>query len=313
MRTVHVRCGDDLNETLPAAGFTGDVLTYSDPVSQGPVPAEPDEEAFAAVRADWLADALGLDRAETLSRLRAERAALDRLDDYDRILLWFEHDWFDQAILIRLLSKLAARPAPHSRLFLMSIDHVPGQPSGPAAPRFIGFGQLTPEQLSMLVGHERPITPAMFALAGAAWAALRAPDPTGLLWVEDQSLPYLPAAIQRHLRELPWTTDGLGLSERLCLQAVASGPLTFPALFHAHQQADPLPGIGDALLAPVLRGLAHADRPALERVDDLWRLTPYGMGLLSDKDRWSTAPRWVGGVRLPGWQWEPRSGQVVAA
>jgi hypothetical protein len=313
MRTVHVRCGDDLRKTLPAAGFTGDVLTFTDPVGQGPTPAEPDEDAFTAVRAGWLADTLRLDRAETLARLHAERDSLDRLDDYDRIMLWFEHDWFDQAILIRLLSMLAARPQLHSRLFLMSIDHVPGQPSDPPAPRFFGFGQLTPEQLSMLVGHERPVTPAMFALAGAAWAALRAPNPTGLLWVEDQSLPYLPAAVHRHLQDLPWTTDGLSLSERLCLQAVRSGPLTFPALFQAHQLADPLSGLGDALLTPVLRGLAEVELPALEQVDELWRLTSYGMGLLSDNARWSTAPRWLGGVRLPGWLWEPRSGQVVAA
>ena len=41
MSAAHVRCGDDLRGTLPAAGFDGEYLAYVDPICQGPVPAVP--------------------------------------------------------------------------------------------------------------------------------------------------------------------------------------------------------------------------------------------------------------------------------
>ena len=37
MTTAHLRCGDDLRERLPAAGWEGDYLAFADPVCQGPV------------------------------------------------------------------------------------------------------------------------------------------------------------------------------------------------------------------------------------------------------------------------------------
>ncbi|MDX2503378.1 MAG: hypothetical protein QNL62_02720, partial [Gammaproteobacteria bacterium] len=36
-KTLHIRCGTDLGSTLPAGGFLGDFLEYSDPYGQGPI------------------------------------------------------------------------------------------------------------------------------------------------------------------------------------------------------------------------------------------------------------------------------------
>ena len=36
-KTLHIRCGTDLKSTLPAGGFSGDFLEYSDPYGQGPI------------------------------------------------------------------------------------------------------------------------------------------------------------------------------------------------------------------------------------------------------------------------------------
>ena len=52
LRTLHVRCGSDIRDTLTQAGFGGDFLEYSDPVCEGPVPDTPD---LTAIRAAYLA------------------------------------------------------------------------------------------------------------------------------------------------------------------------------------------------------------------------------------------------------------------
>jgi hypothetical protein len=189
----------------------------------------------------------------------------------------------------------------------MSIDAFPGEDP------FIGFGQLSAPQLATLTGRERPVTADQFAAAERAWAALAAPDPVALAEIKDEALPYLPRAVGRHLAELPWTTDGLSLSERLCLRAVSPGPLPFAAVYQAHQDADPLPYLGDVMLAPVLRRLHDAERPALALRGGEYQLTAYGQRILHGDASWQTFPRWVGGVLLPGWRWDPDAARPVPA
>ena len=111
-----------------------------------------------------------------------------------------------------------------------------------------------------------------------------------------RELPFLKAALQRHLQELPWTTDGLSLTERQALAALAKGPRTAGQLFaDAQLKSDPLPFMGDLFFWSVVRDLIEAPRPpvavsaATRRA--AWhrrvlRLTPTGRALLGGKLDW---------------------------
>jgi hypothetical protein len=295
---INVRCGDDLRDMLAPAGFDGEYLRYVDPVAQGPLPATDDPDEFDAVRAEWISTAYRVELDDARAQLAGERAALKQLGEYDRIRLWFEHDWFDQAILIRLLAELAHRPSLRSTLSLISIDRFPGIAD------FQGFGQLTAAQLASVAGAETPVTPDHLDAGTRAWAALRSPDPTVLADLDEAALPFLAAAVRRHLAELPWTSDGLSLSERLCLRACASAD-TLPGIFMAHQADDPAPYLGDTMLLPVLDRLVYGG--ALELTGGVYRRTSLGDELLGGATLWASQPRWVGGVRVPdgGWHWDP--------
>jgi hypothetical protein len=314
--TAHIRSGDDLHDTLPAAGFVGDFFTYVDPVSEGPVPADGD---LLEIRARYLADADGLPLDEVRDRLRAERDLPGRLGGYATVTLWFEHEWFCQAILVRLL---AAVPD-HPDLRLMSTDSFPG------VDPFYGFGQLDAGQLATLAGRDVPVTPAMRALGARAWDALRAPTPLPLQELVDDgdpALPYLAGAVHRHLREYPWRSDGLSLTERLCLASLAPGPSVgakpasgvaavpgdLATVFTNVQAADPAPFQGDAQVGRVLDRLATADRPALSVAAGVYTLTSYGADLLAGRARWMTTPRWLGGVLVNGstWVYDDVAGRV---
>ncbi len=49
--------------------------------------------------------------------------------------------------------------------------------------------------------------------------------------VDMSALPFLEAALRRHLEEFPWTTDGLSRTERRVMQLAEAGPIAFADAF----------------------------------------------------------------------------------
>ncbi len=324
MPTVHVRCGSDIRTGLEIAGFQGRFLEFADPFCVGPVPALP-EEAHIRGRARFVAAAFGLAEADALARMRREYAALASLRDYRRIVLWFEHDSYDQLILAYLLGRIGAMGL-DARVELITVDGVPG------VERFIGIGQLSPEVLAWLWERRVPVGEAHFGLGAEVWAALTAPTPEPLFRIAStgtRDLPLMAPALLRHLRELPDRRSGLGLTERLILGIVRDlGPLPLGRVFaELMREREPLPWLGDTMFGWMARGLAQGASPllAIEPAPEgeLWfrdgvRLTHEGDRVLDGRVNrldLGPAPRWVGGVCVPGedgsWCWDGLDGCPV--
>ncbi len=316
---VHVRCGSDIRDALSEAGIPGDFVEFSDPICQGPVPPGLSEDGLHSVRTAFITETYGAAAAVPVpGRLERESEVLDSITGADKIVLWFEHDIYDQAILIRLLAALKDRNDLHNRLFMISTDRFPG------IDRFVGLGQLMPEQLGELWGTETPVTGAQMNAAAEAWTAYRSGDPSDLLpfaKTTDGPLPYLAGALTRHLRELPWTRDGLSLTERLILTAIAKGAATPGLAFRdLYVEYEPQPFLGDLMFWPIVRGLAGAREPALTPYTappDPIALTDFGHGLLNGDADWIVTngiDRWWGGTHLtgdPDWRWDDGPDSVV--
>lgn len=321
-RTLHIRCGSDLQTPLREAGFAGAFLAYSNPLCQGPVIDDP---AWLRQRATFIADAYGTIMQRDLARItqgleQAEDDLRTAAQRYDRIVLWFEHDSYDQLVLARCLAQFAETPP--RRLELISIDHFPG------AARFIGLGQLPPEALHLLWAERQPVTSPQVQTGTAVWHMLRASDPTPLARAAASGLPDLPQlaiALRRHCQELPWLQDGLSLTERLVLQILADGPHAIGEIFGIlMREREPLPWLGDIMLLHILRDMQRADRAVFEGAfagdDHRWpheRLTITELGravLAGEVDFLSLRPpeRWLGGVRIaatrPCWRWNDQRG-----
>ena len=88
-----------------------------------------------------------------------------------QVVLWFEHDLYDQ---LQLLDVLALAHAEEAEPELIVVGSFPGRPS------FAGLGELTAGELETLWPSRRPAAPASLEAAAAAWAAVRAPEPTAL-------------------------------------------------------------------------------------------------------------------------------------
>lgn len=320
-RTLHIRCGDDIRDKLVDAGVEGDYLSFADPAWLGPPPAS---NAWIAGRAALIAERTGLPRQKIRAGLGDAYWRLARAPaDYDRIVLWLEHDLYDQAALARVLAGFALRKK-LPRLELIAIDRFRD------IKRFIGLGQLSATQLASLWPRRKPIGRRQIALGAKAWAALRAatPEPLEALCKSDlRALPFLKAALQRQLQELPWSGDGLSLTERHALAALARGPRSVAEVYaDAQTKRDPQPFMGDLFFWSVLRDLLEAPRPpiavgaATRRAawhKRVLRLTPVGKALLAGKLDWQTTgplERWVGGIAVargaPAWRWNPRTARI---
>ncbi len=323
MRTLHIRCGSDIGTTLADSGFIGDLLEYSDPFCQGPVTDGPD---FVALRARFLAEAYGkhggFSYPEAASKLQhAEKRLTAAAADYQRVVLWMEHDSYDQLVLIRCLAQFAAR-APEA-LELISINHFPG------SARFIGLGQLPPEAMRLLWPRRRPVTSEQLKLGAKAWTALKSGDPRTLATIARDGTPALPdlsSALRRHLQELPWVGTGLSLTQRLIFEILAEESRTIGQAFaRLMAEREPLPWLGDLMFLHIIEAMGQVSPPVFEVADEddasRWRLsiTPLGRTILAGAQDWPSLDppeRWVGGVRLrsggPVWRWDDtRAGVVV--
>lgn len=324
-RTLHIRCGSDVMHKLATAGFDGDFLSFADPYVQGPVPTTGSLEQFIAVRAEFLAAAGFVTYDVALARLTQDYAALERAHDYPRVLLWLEHDSYDQLILAKLLhffSDVAKRPA---RLRVICVTHFPG------VKRFNGIGQLPPEALRVLWGQFADVTQAQLSLGHQAWMAITAPTPEGLrdlIATGTPALPTLAPALERHAQELPSVENGLSLTEHLTLKILADkGEMNAARLFGWYtNHYEPLTFLGDSGYWYVLSSLAQAQHPAL-RLDKQgsepkdWRvaLTPIGKQLLNHQVDWLTlnaVHRWIGGVQIDSqatstWRFDSERGVVL--
>ena len=310
--TVHVRCGSDIETGLQRAGYVGQFLEFSDPYCQGPVPPG-DRDVLIETRAGFIAHAYELDLAQTRDRLRAAWEVLDDARRFDRVVLWFEHDSYDQLILAAVLAALGR--IGHAGVELICVDAYPGRT------RFAGLGELEEASLRGLWAQRRSVTPEDFALGGAVWAALRRPDPDGLfehVVAGTPSIPPMAAALRRHLMELPGVVDGLSLTQRIVLDLIRAGADRVGAVFRA-LGVDPLPFLGDTMFWWEVRELAAGDAVRLHPTQDAWphwgvELTPLGEALLRGEADWigeAGRTRWVGGIRCDRggqWRWDSDRG-----
>jgi len=309
-KTLHLRCGSDIRHGLKIAGFVGEFLEFSDPFCQGPVPNQPLDQ-FIQTRAAFIAPGYDIAPGDALARLQREYGALTTLGDYDHVVLWFEHDSYDQLILAFLMDFIKTT-RPDTRLDVISVDAVPG------VERFIGLGQLSPELLIWCwENHRVPITDAMLAFGSKAWQAVRSPTPdllTRLITSGPGPLPHMIPALQRHHAELPDPKTGLGLTQKLTLQIITDhGPLTVGKAFgHLMRTYDPLPYLGDLMFwADVQRMMTCVDPLFTITADETnqnWAertvtLTDTGHKTFAGQRNYLdnfTGTRWVGGVVITG-------------
>jgi hypothetical protein len=329
---LHVTNGDSAAGTIRRSGVEGEVLSWRDVLHDGPVPAGVTDAELREVRARFLADRGWAAYGDALQDFEARDGRLARaLEGGEPVVLWFEHDLYDQLQLLQLLDRLAEEGA-GGGVEMICIGEFPG------VERFLGLGQLTPEQMGSLWERREPVRGGQLELGRRAWAAFRSPDPTsleGLLREDTAALPFLAAALRRHLEEFPATGSGLSRTEHQVVECLASGVRSPLKLFRAMQDMEEAPHLGDDSFWWILEGLRSGPRPLL-RTDDgapvgdpsdrdarerVLSLTDDGHRVRRAEADWIALrggiDRWLGGAHLrgpePRWRWDAEAGRLRAA
>ena len=326
---LHVTNGESAGNTLRQTALGGAVLPWQDVLHEGPAPALPRQELLQT-RARFLADCgWGGRQALQAGLERRDGQLLEALRDGLQVVLWFEHDLYDQ---LQLLDVLALAHTAETAPELIVVGSFPGKPS------FAGLGELTASELETLWPSRQPAARAALQAAASAWAAFQAPEPTTLADCatrETADLPFLAPALRRLLEELPAAADGLSRTERSALETIAAGASTPPASFVATQRLEEAPFLGDAWYYRTLSALGQGKTRLLEGDDGTplppppplgdgqqfarlqLRLTASGERTLrgeADRVELLAVDRWIGGTHITPdntWRWNASERKLV--
>jgi hypothetical protein len=320
---LHVTNGDSTAASLLQTTLVERVVVWRDVLHEGPVPDVGDAE-LRAVRARFLAEADREGRLDPQGRDFGERDAALAAGRDGEYALWFEADLYDQLQIAQILARLAELRVPAERITLICIGEYLG------IAHFGGLGELRPDQLEGLPEVAAvTLSEDALALATRAWAALRAPDPrafAAIVAARSPELRFMPQAFDRLGREYPWTRDGLSLTERRLLAAIAERATTVGEAFVRGAARESRPYLGDTWAFAAIERLARASVPlvaagagAIDRHAAV-ALTEAGRRVLdgaADHVALNGIDRWIGGVRLVGrnvpWRWDDGVEGIVAS
>jgi hypothetical protein len=288
---LHITDGESVAGTLRESGIPGRVAVYGDLMYEGPIPA-------------------GIE------------ATLGAYSQHDEVVIWLDNKLSNQLMLIRMLDWFSRRDLGAVKLSLICIGQYPGQD------HFRGLGALTADQLASLADTRRPVGEVQYRTAQAAWNAFASPDPTEIerfMATDGSALPFLAAAMRRHLEQFPSVENGLSRTERQALSVLCDrGPLSGGQLFVAVQLQEEQVYMGDTSFYKMMAELHEARHP-LVHVSDPGQhslgavtITEAGRNVAecrTDHIRLNGIDRWLGGVHLTNdgaaWRWDRAAGRLV--
>jgi len=311
--TLHITNGDAVQ--LTETGLAGEVLIWRDVLHEGPVPTGKILDEMRPIRARFLAGISGQSEDEIRGCLERRDQTLARFAGFGEVILWFEHDLYDQLQLIQILDWFSRQDLGRTTLSLIATDRY--------------LGQLRPDELRRLYPGRQLVSQAQLELAARAWAAFTAADPVRMVEFvrEDTSLlPHLGGALLRHLEQFPSVRNGLSRTQQQILRIADAGPSSVQTMFCADRDLEERIFMGDLVFNYYVRALANARVPLLRTVQEA---NPFGKTQVAITAEGKAVMRgeqdhlnlngidcWLGGVHLHGnhvWRWNGEQGRLESS
>ncbi len=295
---------------MQKAQLPGDFLPWRDVLHEGPVPKDLSLDELSKVRAEYIAGQ-GWGNFNSVHQNFKERdLQLKSSTEYDKIILWFEHDLYDQLQILQILDWCSQQQGIKDSLSMICTDNY--------------LGEQTTEQVQSLLVHEQKVTDEQLRLARTAWTAFRDDTPKPwqqLLEADTAVLPYLNAAVLRLLQEYPSGMNGLSCTAQKALEIIAGGESSPVKIFVRYQMTEEQRFLGDASFWNILNSFLDVHTPLLKLskgkrlemasiADQRLTITDTGKAVLAGEKDWLGMQEldcWIGGVHLsPGnlWRWD---------
>jgi hypothetical protein len=320
---LHITDGESVAGTLRESAIPGVVSTYGDLMYEGPAPADLDDQTWFDIRAHFIAEAGYATLEDAQQYLKACENTLAAFSQHDEVVIWLDNKLSNQLILIKVLDWFIRRNLGRVKVSLICIGQYPG------LDHFRGLGALTADQLASLADTRLPVGEAQYRTAQSAWNAFTSPDPTEIqrfIATDTSALPFLAAALRRHLEQFPSVDNGLSRTEQQALLVIHEhGALSGGQLFVAVQHQEEQVFMGDSSFYRMMADLSQA-RYSLIHVSDRFQvglgnvtITEAGRKVIegrADHIDLNGIDRWIGGVHLKGdkavWRWDRASERIVS-
>ncbi len=304
-------------DAIKNAGIEGEVFSWDDVLHDGPVPGGYALDVLSELRARFIASEGEGDFEVIHAAFTARDQKLASAAEYEELVLFFEHDLYDQLQLIQVLSLLAEEIKPPSRITLVH------------PPTFIGW--CTPEQLQQSFKERLYVEEKGIEQGARAWEAFTDESPvpvadTAQTLRSSVLMPHLSTSLWRLAEEYPNYMSDLSRTESQILEVLQTGELlSFGEVFNAVQEKEEAAFMGDWSFAQYLGVLAGGDQPLVEcyrakqngipghqayaHAD--YSITPAGLAVLrgeAGKSDYLEIDRWIGGVHINEanfWRWIP--------
>jgi hypothetical protein len=287
-KTLNIVNGDACIDIMKEAQIISDFLPWRDFLHEGTVPANLSLEELSKVRVKFISDYGFGQRKEIQKDFETRDKKLNNYKLYDKVVLWFEHDLYDQLQLLQIISWFATQDLEKTKLTLICTNHYLGESSA--------------QQITKLLDYETEVLKEHFFLAQKAWSAFCNDTPKKWAELLDEStsiLPYLKGAIFRMLEEYPNTKCGLSRSEYQALHIISNGIDDPLDLFEKFQSFEERKFMGDVIFWKILEDFERYK--VIEKNEQKLKITPLGQKLLFGERNWldiKTLQRSIGGVNL---------------
>ncbi len=314
---LNITNGDCAVEVMKKANIPGVFLPWQDVLHEGPVPESLSLEELSEVRAKFIIDR-GWGTLGSVKRNFIERDnTLKSFAKYEKVILWFEHDLYDQLQILQILDWFHQNRPKATSLSIICVDQY--------------LGTLSQEEMTSLFRYEEHVTENHLTLASKAWSAFRSDSPEkwhALLKTDTTALPFLEGAVIRMLEEYPGCANGLSRTAQQALEIILQGEKRPGRIFACYQESEERRFLGDSSFWVILRELLESSPPLLKMPEGKELTLPINSGqeltitsegkeVLSGNKDWLEVidiDRWIGGVHLTPdntWCWDSDSSSVV--
>jgi len=295
-KILHIVSGTTVTDVMKQAKLSGDFLAWDDFLHEGPAPKAFSLQQLSKIRAYFM-DKQGYSQLDEIFKKFEERnTLLERHQEYDKVILWFEQDLYDQLQLLQVLSWFKEHLSQNVTLSLILTDKY-----------FKGYSF---HELRQLLLYEQAIQQEQLGLAQKAWSAFCAPTPMAwfrLLSEPTSALPFLKASVKRLLEEYPNTKNGLSRTAHQALLSISHGKTEPKEIFIHSQKYEDKQFMADVIFWKILDDFIEY-KLIIKKSNNLY-ITDLGKDVLNGKKNWITIKNidyWIGGVHLSDdnlWCW----------
>lgn len=298
--TLHILNGDSTLNQFKSSEIEGETFVWREVLSDGPVHIEFGSDEFWSIRNSFMTNEFNLESGQYLKDIIPFKAIEETLSQYQEIVLWFEYDLFCQINMIALIQWIGKQGL-DSTISLVCVGKI--DDSG----RLFGLGEIEAMRYNQLLESRLKLGSREFDFCSDVYEAYCSTDPNDLynyILMSFSGFPYLPDALEVHLKRFPNKETGLTEIEEKLVALVKAGETDKMKLVGKILEWQRYHGFGDLQYINILNRL----KPLFEDFETLVlksKLNKDEIESLVNRDYT------LGGAKLSDWYWDDQEKTLV--